>query len=45
MAGPISPLREPSPLMTLACKGYTSASEIETFDSNAKHKALNGEKR
>ena len=28
-------------LMSWACKGYTSISEIETFDSNVKLKAFN----
>ena len=32
-------------LMSWACKGYTSASEIETFDSNVKQKVLYDEKR
>ena len=32
-------------LMSLACKGYTSTSEIEAFESNVKQKALNDEKR
>ena len=32
-------------LMSWACKGYMSTSEIETFDSNVKQKALNDEKR
>ena len=32
-------------LMSWACKGYTSTSEIETFDSNVKQKVLNDEKR
>ena len=32
-------------LMSWACKGYTSTSEIETFDFNVKQKALNDEKR
>ena len=32
-------------LMSLACKGYTTTSEIETFDSNVKQKVLNDEKR
>ena len=31
-------------LMSWACKGYMSASEIETFDSNVKQKVLNDEK-
>ena len=32
-------------LMPWACKEYTSTSEIETFDSNAKLKVLHDEKR
>ena len=32
-------------LMSWACKGYTSTSEIKTFDSRVKLKILNGEKR
>ena len=32
-------------LVSWACKGYTSTSEIETFDSNVKQKVLNDEKR
>ena len=32
-------------LMSWACKGYTSTSDIETLDSNVKLKALNDEKR
>ena len=32
-------------LMSWACKGYTSTSEIETFGSNVKQKVLNDEKR
>ena len=32
-------------LMSLACKGYTPASEIKTFDANVKQKVLNHEKR
>ena len=32
-------------LMTWACKGYTSASEIKIFDSRVKPKILNDEKR
>ena len=32
-------------LMSWAYKGYTSASEIEIFDSNVKQKVLNREKR
>ena len=32
-------------LMSLACKGYTSTSEIETFDSHVQQKVLNDEKR
>ena len=32
-------------LMSWACKGYTSTSEIETFDSNVKQKVLNDENR
>ena len=32
-------------LMPWACKGYTSTSEIKTFDSNVKQKGLNDEKR
>ena len=31
-------------LMSWACKGYTSTSGIETFDSNVKQKVLNDEK-
>ena len=31
-------------LMSWACKGYTSTSEIETFDSNVKQKVLNDKK-
>ena len=31
--------------MSWACKGYTSTSEIETFDSSVKQKFLNDEKR
>ena len=30
-------------LMSWACKGYTSTSEIETFDSYVKQKILNDE--
>ena len=30
-------------LMSWACKGYTSTSEIGTFDSNVKQKVLNDE--
>ena len=32
-------------LMSCVCKGYTSALEIETFDSNINQKVLNDEKR
>ena len=32
-------------LMSWACKGYTSTSEIKAFDSNVKQKVLNDEKR
>ena len=32
-------------VISWACKGYTSTSEIETFDSNVKQKILNHEKR
>ena len=32
-------------LMSWACNGYTSSSEIETFDSNVKQNVLNDEKR
>ena len=32
-------------LMSWACKGCMSPSEIETFDSNVKQKVLNYEKR
>ena len=32
-------------LMSWACKGYRSKSEIETFDSNVKQKVFNDEKR
>ena len=32
-------------LVSWSCKGYTSTSEIETFDSNVKQKVLNDEKR
>ena len=32
-------------LMSWACKGYTSASEIKTFGFNVKQKVLNNEKR
>ena len=32
-------------LMARAFKGYTSISEIKTFDANVKQKALNDEKR
>ena len=32
-------------LMSWACQGYTSASEIEMFDINVKQKALNDGKR
>ena len=32
-------------LVSWACKGYTSTSEIETFYSNVKQKVLNDEKR
>ena len=32
-------------LMSWACKGYTSTSEIETCDANVKQKVLNDEKR
>ena len=32
-------------LMSWACKGYTSISKIETFDSNVKQNVLNDEKR
>ena len=32
-------------LMSWACKGYTSSSKIETFDSNVKQNVLNDEKR
>ena len=31
-------------LMSWACKGYTSISEIKTFDSNVKQKVLKDEK-
>ena len=31
-------------LMSWACKGYTSTSEIATFDSNVKQKVLNDKK-
>ena len=31
-------------LMTWACKGYMSTSEIKTFDANVKQKVLNHEK-
>ena len=31
-------------LMSWACKGYTSMSEIETFDPKVKQKVLNDEK-
>ena len=30
-------------LMSWACKGYTSISEIETFDSNVQQQVLNDE--
>ena len=30
-------------VMSSACKGYTSTSEIKTFDSNVKQKVLNDE--
>ena len=30
--------------MTCACKGYKSTSNIKTFDSNVKQKALNAKK-
>ena len=30
-------------LMSCACKGYTSTSEIKTFDANVKQKVLNHE--
>ena len=32
-------------LMSMACKGYTSTSKIETIDFNVKQKALNDEPR
>ena len=32
-------------LMSWACLGYTSSSEIETFDLNVKQKVLNDKKR
>ena len=32
-------------LMSWACKGYTSTSEIKYFDSNFKQKVRNDEKR
>ena len=32
-------------LMSWACKGYTSTSEIKNFDSRVKQKVLNDEKR
>ena len=32
-------------LMSWACKGYTSTSEIKTFDSRVKQNVLNDEKR
>ena len=32
-------------LMSWACKGYTSTSEIKTFDSRVKRNVLNDEKR
>ena len=32
-------------LMSWACKGYTSTSKIETFDSSVKQKVRNDEKR
>ena len=32
-------------LMSWACKGYTSSSEIKMFDANVKEKVLNHEKR
>ena len=32
-------------LMSWACKGYTSISEIKIFDSRVKPKVLNDEKR
>ena len=32
-------------LMSWACQGYTSTSEIKTFDSPVKQKVLNDEKR
>ena len=32
-------------LMSRACKGYMTTSEIETFDSDVKQKVLNDEKR
>ena len=32
-------------LMSWACKGYTSTSEIKTFDSNVKQNVLIDEKR
>ena len=32
-------------MMSLACKGYTSTSEIKNFDSRVKPKFLNDEKR
>ena len=32
-------------VMSCACKGYTSTSEIKTFDSRVKRNVLNDEKR
>ena len=32
-------------LMSWVCNGYTSTSEIKTFDSNIKQNVLNDEKR